>query len=185
MKCKQVKTQLYLYAGNDLPRSKTNKIKNHLGTCEACSDEFEKIKQYIGITVDSLKEEHNEPDQQVLWQQIQDEIESKAKYENPERTAKIRKPFESNFFKQPFHQPYKTAFSLAVSFVLVLLVFSIFILKDTDKIDMATNNQKTVSDLGKYPVVEAVEKRNVTVMTMQTDDPKIKVVWFFDEGFKI
>ena len=185
MKCKQIKKQLYLYVGNDLNVNQKDKIKNHLSTCEVCSNELEKIKQYIGITVDSLKAEYNEPNPQVLWQQIQGEIESTSKNEKPERTVKRIKIFESIFFKQPFHSSYKTVFGLTVSFLLILLVFSFFTLKDTDRKHIAINNQKTVSDLDKYPVVEAVEKRNVTVMTMQTDDPKIKVVWFFDKEFKI
>lgn len=180
MKCKQVKKYLYLYAGNDLAGRKISKIEKHLGVCEACSEELERIKQYIGITADSLKADQVEPDQQVLWQQIQGEIESRPKNKTSEK--KIPDLF---FNKYPFFQPYKTVLGLAVSCLLLLLVFSPFTIDNTDKEHSEINNQKTVSELDEYPVVEAFENKNATVMTMQTDDPKIKVVWFFDEEFKI
>ena len=44
---------------------------------------------------------------------------------------------------------------------------------------------QTTEKISDYPVVEKVHKPDVTVLTMNISDPKIKVVWFFDDNLKM
>ena len=38
--------------------------------------------------------------------------------------------------------------------------------------------QKSVPSL---PIIENVDRKGVTVMTFKTDDPKVTIVWLFEE----
>ena len=185
MKCTQVKESLYLFAGGDLSRRKTKKISNHLQVCESCNTELDQIKQSMGILVDSLKTEQGEINPDVLWQKVQDGIETISITEESGIQEKIGKWFESIPNKLTWLPSPKTSLGLAASLVIIFL--SIIVLTQNNPEMIRTNNidKKEVSALDKYPVVEAYENKNVTVMTLQTDDPNIKVVWFFDENFRL
>ena len=45
-----------------------------------------------------------------------------------------------------------------------------------DKVTGAMDNE-----FPNYPIIENVDNPNVTIMTYLTDDPKIKIVWLFED----
>jgi hypothetical protein len=139
----------------------------------------------MGILVDSLKTEQGEMNPDVLWQKVQDEIETISINEEPEIQTKIRKWSESVLSKYTWFPFPKTSFSLAISLVLIFITIFVLTQNDPEIIRSNKSDGKKVSALDKYPVVEKYDNKDVTVMTLQTDDPNIRIVWFFDEDFKL
>ncbi len=189
MNCSKVQKLLYLYSGNDLSKRKMNRLENHLSSCKTCEAEFCRIEKTMELTINNFEPKQSESVKESMWQNIQNEIKpTRAVQVQTKYSLFVEKAlsFVSNsidFFK---HKPLNIKLGFAAS---VLVLFAIIILFQTQRPEKKTTIFAELkphsSALEQYPTVEKVDKPGVTVLTMKTDDPHIKVVWFFDENLKL
>jgi len=167
MKCKHAKKMLPLYIGGELSKSQRIRTKAHLSSCGDCRTHL----QLILRTQDIMQQAFSEGDETNLthiWPQVHAEITSQGIY--------------SRRIEQGFRV---LELSFASVVLLAVIVITAFTLRAPDKITTDVPlagplpaEEITVAD---YPVVEEVDMPGVTVLTMETDDPHVKIVWFLGD----
>lgn len=162
MSCKNIQKQLPLYVGNDLPWLKKLIVENHLKHCDACRAELLTLKKSHGFFVQTMLEKTWEMDS-FLWDKVQHRL--------PER-EKIRRKVATNRW-------IKSGFRFSLGLAVLLILFSVQ--KPKHIVDLPLPIQQNPLIARDYPIVENVNKSGVTVMTFETQDPKIIIVWFFEE----
>ena len=78
--------------------------------------------------------------------------------------------------KNLFGKPANFAVGIATVILVILIGFWINNNQTPELITKSLNDQVV-----NYPIIEKVDNPNVTVMTYLTDDPKIKIVWLFED----
>ena len=189
MNCFKVQELLYLYAGNDLSQMKMNYVANHLSACKACVLEFDKIRKTMELTVKSIETKQDESVKENIWQQIQNEIPPAPSIQVRAKPAiiidKIRS-FVSNIPNLFRNRPLNIKLGFAASALFIFAAIILIRTQITEREPTMFAEQKPHSSvLEQYPTVEEVNKPGVTVLTMKTENPHIKVVWFFDENLKL
>jgi predicted anti-sigma-YlaC factor YlaD len=166
MKCEKIQEYLPLYVGRELTWWKKLIVHNHLIKCKNCHLEYNKLNKVKNLTKKSIAVQ---PVPNIDTQFLEKIILNLKK-------QKEQKRHHRKTFKDPRIIIKRTVPAL-VGLVLLLLVLILgddYYLKKYHKI-------KSIDESISYPVVEAVHKPNVTVMTFKTDNPKITIVWFFEE----
>jgi hypothetical protein len=189
MNCFKVQKLLYLYAGNDLSKWKMNRVANHLSGCKTCFSELGRIKKTMGLTIKSFELKQNASVTESMWQDIQKEIkpesliQTQTKFSLFVEQALLFVPDRIDFFKR---KPLNIKLGFAASVLVLFAAIFLFQTKHPGNETTIFAEQKPHSSiLEQYPTVEEVDKPGVTVLTMKTENPRIKVVWFFDENLKL
>lgn len=165
MSCK--KTFLPLYTGGDLPGWKQLYTRFHLRRCEECRLELNRLTKSNRLFSSAMVQKEPKISAVEMWGNIRNQLP-----ETPEQPVQkiVRK---ENLIRKP-------AFAIAGFTIVMLALLS---LKTGNFLNTSEESSITKNSDGKvtknYPIVENVEP-NITVMTFQTDDPKIKIVWFFE-----
>jgi hypothetical protein len=164
MKCQTVLKHLPLFSGGDIPLLKQKQLQHHLKGCEACRVELSRLQKTRELARHSLlQKEISMPDTR-LWEQIL--------YKLPKETSQ----------KQKLSRREKTSRLQRLVPMLVGAAAVVIILLIGDARQTADHGSNPSEPLVRnYPVVENVERPGITVLTFQTDDPKVKIVWFFED----
>jgi len=189
MNCSKVQKLIYLHAGNDLSQRKMKRLENHLSRCKSCVSELDKIKKSLKVATQTCDPQQDEIQTERMWQNIQKEIKSARAVQVKTKYSLLVERFQSflsnilNFFK---YKPLNIKLGFAASALILFAAIFLFQTQRTEKEPTIFAELKPHSSaLEQYPTVEKVDKPGVTVLTMKTEDPHIKVVWFFDENLKL
>jgi hypothetical protein len=168
MSCKR-NINLPLYVGGDLARLKSIFVRWHIRRCETCSSELnilENSKKVINWSLDKKKisVQANE-----LWREIRNQLPDS---ETTETIVVKRIKWKENFIKKPAY------IVVGSALILFVVLFGLRMKESEQSQKLAEAQENTFQN---YPVVEKVNNPNVTVLTYLTDDPKIKIVWFFED----
>jgi anti-sigma factor RsiW len=182
MNCQQCQDKMQQHVDRELFERKED-FEKHLKKCPDCAEELERLLKTTALFSNSLKPSENEQLKDNLWAYIESQIapipKSVINEPGDSLIEKVLSPLFA-FTKRP-------AFAVpAVLVILILLTFKLFGPAEAPNVavvgELEIQSTEKISD---YPVVEKVHKPDVTVLTMNTSDPKIKVVWFFDENLKM
>jgi len=189
MNCSKVKRRLPAYAYNELPDKEKEKIANHLLACVSCSTELLKIKNHIQLFTEQLKPASSEVMDDELWDQIIQAINSEQRISSFSRTKTVKQILKSVWLNSlvsirsvPLRKRAVVFASLFIIMAMIILSIFKFSISPQMWSQKMSQSKKTLTD---YQVVESVNKPDVTVMTFNTNDPHIKIVWFFDKNFKL
>ena len=168
MNCNKTSKFLPLYAGGDLPGWKRSYTRFHLRRCEECSLELNRLKKSNRLFSSALEQKELKISAAEMWSNIRNQLP-----ETPKQPVQkiVRKT-------NPTRKP---AFAIAGFTIVMFAVLSLKtgnFLNNNEGTLITKNSAEKVTK--NYPIVENVEP-NITVMTFQTDDPKIKIVWFFED----
>jgi predicted anti-sigma-YlaC factor YlaD len=167
MNCKFTTNNLTFFLDDEIQIWKKWFIKHHLQKCKKCQRELAKIKRSNEIFISTLKQNPPNLDENELWQNISTKIP-----ETNTEIVKVKwKSKKAIFNKKTFYY----SFGAAIILLIFLVSFSQFGPGEQKQISSQPEVQK------EYPVVESINKENVMVMTYLTDDPTIKIVWFFED----
>lgn len=169
MNCKFTIKNLSFFLDDEIPVWKKRLIKRHLLKCEECQRELAKLQKSNELLFSALKKKKQNLNENEIWRNINAEI-SETTFEVKELKWKPQKTFH---YKKSFYY----SFGVALILLVVFISFSRFWQKGKNQIYFQTE-EKLIQD---YPIVESINKENVTVMTYLTDDPTIKIVWFFED----
>lgn len=166
MKCQKVKNLLPLYCGGELPWLKNIVVGRHIHSCEECGAELQRLKRMSEVVIQSLRDKEVTDFDESFWEWVLF------------RLPKERAAQESFLIKDKkqiwsFRKIVPALIGAAAILVALFIGYSRRLLWH----DLGSENDATLN----YPVVENVNKPGVTVMTFKTDDPKITIIWFFEE----
>ncbi len=165
MECKHVMDYLPSFIGKEIPWWKQLLVQRHLQSCKKCQLELIKLKKARDLSVQFLNRKQTTIADNTLWEDILPVLpEEKSK-----KTQLIKKP---NQRRSPI---LKWIPAIAGIPIIILIVIINNLYKEPQQQKQQENNSIN------YPVIEGVNKPGVTVMTFQTSDPKITIVWFFEE----
>ncbi len=169
MKCAKVKKTLPLFCGGELRRAKARKIKSHIARCPHCRREADILRRSIAVVRESMDEAVVETPLSTLWPQLNAGI---AVY--GERDT--RDEFCVNKF--------------AIGFAIVVLLLSAALSMRLLRVPLVGMGESSSTALRgeaeralnePVPLVEDIEMEGITVVTLETDDPHLKVVWFLTD----
>lgn len=162
MTCHDAREKLPLYSGGELPLRLKSKIRGHLNRCEACRVELGKIQRTRQLMSEAYGAMQVEPPDDRFWEQV---LYRLPRRDTEDARAKTRRA------KKVTGRLVPVLAGLAA--IAVILVFGIR-RPGMEIMDPITRPPATV------PLVEGAEP-GVTVMTFQTEDPKMTIVWFFED----
>ena len=169
MKCRDIEDLLFLYSGGDLSRWKQFIVRNHLQNCENCRLELGKLQRTRDIVTDALRQEETANVDSQLWERVL--------YRLPKgSTDKDRGTRTERTIPSVLHRLAPALAGIAIFLIIVLIRFIPPLHKQ--------NRGPSMPSSSHIPVVESVNKSGITVMTFKTDDPKVTIVWFFEEESK-
>ena len=174
--CQKIEKYLYLYESGDLSKRKRHHVQEHLDVCESCRKLMQDIQQSSRLVSNACQPDLDEHVQQSIWLSMQNQLERSAS----SRQKKV------DVFEEIIHRittrPVKIAFSVcAILFIVIHLITG----EQSQHQKNVSTDLKQIDLVSAIPVVEDVADPDVQVLTMETDDPSIQVVWFFDENFKL
>lgn len=167
MSCKFTIKNLTFFLDDEIQAWKRSIVKHHLKKCKKCQKEFEKVQKSNDILISALKQKELYSNEEELWQNISTEIH--------DTNTEIVKPdwkLEKTLFR---NKSFYYAFGVVLILLTCILSLSQFWPVEQKQISFQPEVEK------EYPIVESVNKENVMVMTYLTDDPNIKIVWFFED----
>ena len=168
MNCKKTDKFLPLYAGGDLPGWRQLYTRLHLRRCEACRLELNRLKKSNRLFSSALEQKDLKMPAAQMWENIRNQLPEAP----PSRVEIIAR--KKVLIRKP-------AFAIA-GFTIIML--AVLFIKTGNFLNLSEESSITKNAVGEvtqnYPIVEDVDP-NITVMTFQTDDPKIKIVWFFKD----
>jgi hypothetical protein len=164
VKCQNVQKLLPLFSGGDLRGLRRNRIRLHIERCESCRKDlvrFQKTREWAG---QAIRQKELSISHDSCWEQIL--------YKLPRNATKRSKTAAEKKYS-PFHRIVPLLIGAAAILIMLLMGdVGPFINRRTEQPEPIVRN---------LPVVENVNKPGVTVMTFQTDDPRVTIVWFFEE----
>lgn len=205
MKCSRIQPLLSRLIDSDLNRIQRVQVRLHLRQCQACTAELAAIQAVSDRVRTAVQSTDARFDQEDIWAAIQFRLpdESNPSPANPEavgldglpqaRGHKQKRdwlargnrgsqvvPFEwKKCFPVPVTQlNWRTWSPVMIGFATVL-IFSLWLKPERQVPEPSLRAKSAIYEV---PVVEEVFQEGVTVMTFETRDPKIKVVWFFKEN---
>lgn len=135
---------------------------NHLRSCPECQSELDKLRIATALVHEVIQDD--EPvTSDSIWDDVRLRIAGERIAESTRR-PKARRP--------RFHNWVPALIGITALFILFLVG------ERMGPIENQSMNNEITSNI---PVVEHVDKPGVTVMTFKTDDPKVTIVWFFEE----
>lgn len=185
MQCKQINKLLPLLVGDELTGKEQRLVRQHLAECESCSREYEKLKAAVSLFSESLQAKSTDISDE-LWEGFLSQIQ-----EPIIRPSRKLFPIEFGYLllqTQKLLMARKRRFALAVAGIAVAVSIALLLLLRQSPLPPQTappDQQITDQNAEQIPIVERVNKPNVTVLTFETSNPHIKIVWFFDEDLKI
>lgn len=159
MKCHHVSKLLPLYAGNDLGRFRSAAVRRHLTACQPCRRELKELEAARCIAADAVRTRAASVRDIELWQDVVCAL--------PRR--------EGTLESVPIHKK-GTPQSLAPLLIGAAAVVIALLFHEGRRAQPSTR-----PEIAELPVVESVDEPGVTVMTFQTDDPKVTIVWLFKD----
>jgi hypothetical protein len=182
MKCSKVKELLYLYESQDLSKRLASKVGKHLTSCEICTADLRRIKACTEIAAESLKTIPTESIHDNVWQRVQAGVSSTDQpRSNAKRHVLGKSPLDFRWLGK-----HKLKLGLAFASVIILVTTLVLISHNSRTKHLAVSKQAIdPSSLSQYPLIEDVDNPDVKILTLQTDNPNIKVAWFFDDNFEM
>ncbi|MFQ5601830.1 MAG: zf-HC2 domain-containing protein [bacterium] len=176
MKCKQVEQKLPLYVGRDLSKWQNFLLSWHVRSCSDCQEKLARFKAVRKFFIQKLQEETKRESAVDVWPALSTSLSFPSK----------TKPVQSGW-----KIIWRFRYRRRVIFVagLFVLIFTLFVQLRQN----VFNKTPSVSEnpapeelilATNYPVVESTPAAGTTVMTFQTKNPKIKIVWFFKDETK-
>jgi len=189
MRCRRVRKQLFPYVFDELTTVEKKEVERHLIKCEQCSNEIIKIKRVTKITAESLKPVDAGQATEHLWFELFQRMESEGtKFKgirNKKSNKNLRQVFRPGFNFTHLGIFPKPVFAFLILFVLVA-VLTIAQLRFIDRPKSLAHKADEIGPTNHdYEIVERVNIPEVTVLTYQTSDPNIKIVWIFNNNLKI
>jgi len=155
MKCQYFQKNAALFIGGELSSQKTKKLHKHLDQCMSCRKYFENLQISKRLFSKAIREQSIAPLDQSFTESVMNHIPDKQlTYITPRKTSKLR-------------------LTWAGPAAALVITFAFFIIRGF------IMNKPQSEDFDRFPLVEKTEP-NITVMTFQIDDPKITIVWFFE-----
>ncbi|MBN2414840.1 zf-HC2 domain-containing protein [bacterium] len=164
MKCHHVRTLLPLCAGNDLDRFRSGAVRRHLASCPSCRKELEELQAARILAADAVRTRAAGVRDTDVWQDVV--------YALPRREMSVRP------------SPVKKAGALhrlIPIFIGTAMVVVALLFHEGGQLRRGSSPPH----IAELPVVESVDEPGVTVMTFQTDDPKVTIVWLFKDDVNL
>lgn len=172
-KCNNEK-KLALYAGGDLPGWEKWRMSRHLRRCARCREELAVWQATRSVYVRGLMHQTPATPAPDFLQRLRPRITGPTA---PARRRKAAPAFWPPRLRPALYVTLAAVFAFAGVFMLRRSAFQRSDAKPVQA-DLAGRQAVKMS----IPVVENVRMPGYTVMTFQTSDPKIKIVWFFKNG---
>lgn len=161
MNCRYFQKQLALFIGGELSSKKEKVVQDHLDRCIKCRNHFESLR-ISGNTFSKAIRDQSIP---ILDTGFTENV--------------INRIFETQSVSAVLSGIRRPKLAWALSAIAVAVVFLFFLmLGDRFKLK---SEKDTFTSPRTLPLVEKAEP-GVTVMTFTTDDPKITIVWFFQDN---
>ena len=183
MRCHQIFKYLPAYIHGELTTESMARIANHLQHCPACRVECARLGKATEHLKHALQTGERDVPNPLLWQQIEERILSEQRESVSRISHRPGAAGQWNWRMIPARAMARLAFAAA----LVLLLFTVLWIANHQR-PWNFASQSDVAEratLSRMAIVESVEKPNVTVMTFHTEDPHVKIIWFFDPNLKI
>jgi anti-sigma factor RsiW len=164
MRCSWTKNRLANYRGGELHRWENLLVQHHLKRCDSCQAELENLNRITVAAAEALRQQREELPRTDLWPVILPNL------------PKVAEPVGMNPTR-PLWQHWPSAAALAAAAVLIILLIG------RDRLSL-TEDRSLASQQIEPPAVEEVFTPNTTVMTIQTEDPKVRIVWLFQDDSK-
>ena len=164
MKCHNVEQAMPLYIGGDLAGFMESRVRQHIEHCDSCRKELAKYQATLNLARASLKRKELSVSHDSLWEQILYRLPRDNR--NGSKVVPVKK-------SRPVYRLVPAVLGAAVIIILLLM---------GDGGPFRTEFLEPPQPVAarQYPVVEQTDP-GVTVMTFQTDDPKVTIVWFFQK----
>ena len=158
MNCQRILKMLPLFIGGELSNKKEQRVQDHLDHCQSCQNQLESLRISTKVFSQALQDQHILPIDKNFADGVLDCIpQPREVYSFSQRKLRTRIAWAVS------------ALSVGVIFLLVLIRGEVF---------KRAGSENAFTSPRSLPLVEKAEP-GVTVMTFQTDDPKITIVWFF------
>jgi len=168
MSCKH-KINLPLFVSCDLPKLESIFLRRHIRNCESCQAELKILKKSTVVLQSAIEKKKMSIKGDEIWQQIQTQLPVSESIKTTKFTGVKWKEI---LFGKPAY--------VAIGFAAIILVILVgFWQNKNQQTEMVAKvlDAQTQS----YPIIEKINNPNVTVMTYLTDDPRIKIVWLFED----
>ncbi len=153
MRCRWIEQQLPLAAGDDLPPLKGWVVRRHVRRCDACRAELDRLKSVSRLAAQALESEP--PETGSI-------LESVLLALPPAEPPAVQRPLRHR------------GWALALSAMAAAVVLTLWVVRRP--------SNAPIVDAGPDLPIVAEAPENTTVMTFQTDDPQVTIVWFFQNG---
>lgn len=164
MNCLQIKEKLSAYIDGELPKKEMEIVHNHLGKCNECAVEFEKLEKIATKVSDYFEVKHKSINLDRLYDDVMFSIEKNEKIDFIETT---KENIISNFFRNLLK--FSPAFvSLAT---IILISFAVL-----NKSEVVQDKQTTES-----VTVDSLEYSKFNAMIYKTKEKNKAVIWLFKQ----
>jgi len=167
--CKTVQKLLPLSCGKDLPLWRSILVRIHLHSCHECSLSLSELKKTKLAVADVLRKQEVKIFDRGLWTEIL--------YRLPAEIV----PSQESFHPEKIQQSLWRGFAWTATAVAVIAILLIGTIRESALDNTGIMFSKSQAEHVVYPIIEKVDMKGVTVMTFETDDPDVKIVWFFSE----
>ena len=167
------------YLDGELIQREKFRFETHLKECPQCTHELELLQKATSLFFESIVPSKEELLSDNVWPKIEAQITTPINISDKEKNESFFEKWLLDIlitFKKP---------AIAIPALLIVtsyLTVTFFRPGDSPKATVVTKSETPKPNkISDYPIVESVHKPDVTVLTMNTSDPHIKVVWFFDK----
>ena len=161
MNCKKVQRLLPLMLGSEMPQSKIQALKVHLGKCPRCQHEYNSYIQSFEKMKEWLSEGKRDWDETEWQQAVQNAIREKPHEVSP-------------FVPWPFRKAWAYALMAVFTVVLTFLIIWPSFIKEEPGLGPGTGE-----------LAEGEVQQDVISMTMVSKETGLKIVWFFNKNFEL
>lgn len=165
MSCKRSRL-IHSYMDGELSGLTSILLRWHINRCEYCRSALSMLEGSNHIVRSAFARRKISIPEDELWKQIEPEIQ---RVKSPQIDWAERK------------KPLLVKPAYLVAGLAVIVLAAVVGLWKVNSSPPETANGVATKEVNEYPVIEKVDNPNVTVMTYLTDDPKIKIVWLFED----